>query len=558
MLVHRLLRSLPARSFLVVACAVWLISSRPGLEAGELPRLVVVISVDQLAADYLTRFRHQFHPSGFFAKAMQEGAVFENCHHQHAFTVTGPGHAALLTGTHPNRHGIVGNAWFDREKGESVNCVADSNSAVVGAPSGEGASPVHLLVPTLADELKLATRDAAKVYGIAIKDRSAILMSGHAADGAFWLDGKGQWVSSTHYLQLLPGFLRGLNDSRLVDSFAGRPWTLVDDPAVYTHHAPDDNPWEKPGAGLSSSFPHVLPDHQHEHYYEQLKTSPFGDEWTLSAASQVMEFERLGKDDVPDLLAIGLSSYDYVGHNFGPHSLEIEDMFRRLDQRLGELLAQLDDRVGAGRWTLVLTADHGVAPNPEFAKHQGLSAKRDPLGSASDVQNRLEHLLRRSFPVEPGQPALIQRFESNQIYLRRDHPALAGDELARAQRGLQEWLVAQPSIAAAITRQSLLEGRDQANPLARQLARSFHPARSGDVLFVFVPYQGYIGSTTATHGSPWAYDTHVPLIFLGAGVRAGHFLEPTSPGALAPTLARLLRITPPAACEERALVEALQ
>lgn len=527
-------------------------------EAGEPPRLVVVISVDQLAADYLIRFRGDFRQDGFFAVARDEGAVFENCHHQHAWTVTGPGHAALLTGTYPYVHGIVGNAWLDRGTGASVNCVADPKSAIVGAETGAGVSPANLLVPTLGDELKLATRNAGKVYGLAIKDRSAVLMAGHSADAAFWLGDKGHWVSSTHYLQVLPGFMRGLNESRRVDSFERQAWTLLDDPARYALQAPDDNPWETPSVGLTRSFPHVLPEHQNENYYEQLKSSPFGDEWTIAAAWQIVEFEQLGQDDIPDLLAIGLSSYDYVGHQFGPQSLEIEDMFRRLDQRLGQFIVRLDETVGRGRWTLALTADHGVAPNPEFARQQGLPAARDPLGTVSDLQNRLENLLRQTIPVPQGQPSLILKLESNQVYLRQDHPALAGEPFLQTQRIVRDWFLAQPSVATAVTRESLVQGLSSGNRLSRQLTRAFHPARSGDVLFAFVPYQGYIGSTTATHGSPWAYDTHVPLILVGAGIKAGHFQQPISPAVLAPTLARILNIHAPAACEEQPLGEALQ
>lgn len=520
------------------------------------PRLIVLVSVDQWPAEYLERFGRGRSDTGLLARIQGEGAWYDQCHHRHAYTLTGPGHATLLTGAHPAVHGIIGNSWYDRPTAKSVNCVQDDDARIVGGTWEYNVSPKNLLAPTLGDQLKLSTSGAAKVFGIAVKDRAAVLMAGRLADAAYWLDDKGQWVTSDHYRSDLPGYLRLLNEAHVADHFAGQAWNLLRDASQYHLYRPDDNPFEQPGYGMSKAFPHTLPAASDPNYYEQLTASPFANELLLAGAERLLVEERLGTDDVPDLLAIGVSSPDYVGHNFGPYSLEVEDMFHRTDERLGQFARVLDERVGAGHWTLALTSDHGVAPNPEFAKSQGLDAGRDPLGKLAEVQEKLEGMLSARFPVSEGQPKLIEKFESHQLYLRRSHPALIG-HLDEAESLVANWLREQPAVVAAVTRHELVGGATGAGRLAEQLGAAFHPRRSGDVLFVLAPYYVYSGTTTATHGSPWRYDTHVPLMLVGAGVHRGAQSREVAPGALAATFARLLRLESPAAAAEPPLLEAV-
>lgn len=532
--------------------------TRATSDAAAPPRLVVLIAIDQLPFEYLRRFERGFSERGFFRRAARAGAVFSNAQHRHLITSTGPGHAALLTGAYPRQHGIVGNDWYDPAAGKNVNCVGDPEYPTIGTVGvDEGVSPRTLLVPTLGDELKLSTGGQSRVFGISFKDRAAVLPAGHQANGAFWMHLKsGHWVTSQYYANELPGYLRTINESSVFEAHAGKAWTPLHPRGRYRNQSPDDNPHEKPGNDLTSAFPHVIPAITHEKFGTRVASSPFGNDLIWMAAQEILVHEKLGKDDVPDLLTISFSSNDYVGHAFGPHSLEVEDITYRTDQLLGEVCDFLDQHVGAGAWVIALSSDHGVAPIPSLARALKLPAVADPLGTMKQLGEKLESLLRRTFPVAADQPNLVAMMDENQVYLRRDHPALAGEKFSVAQRILRDWLLEQPSVAIAMTRDALLAGgaMDRQEQMCR---RAFHPRRSGDVLFAYQPYQLYTGGSTS-HGSPWRYDSHVPVIFLGAGVRSGQFTRPVSPAAIAPTLAAILGVNPPAGCQEEPLLEAME
>jgi predicted AlkP superfamily pyrophosphatase or phosphodiesterase len=536
------------------------------------PKLLVVVSVDQFCQDYLIRFQDNFptNPNdSLFRAVLDQGAYFANCHHAHAFTITAPGHAVQLTGTYPGTHGVIENDWFDRTTGKTRYCVSDPTVEVVGVTSTKPMSPRVLLVDTVGDRLKLATGGKSKVFGVAIKDRAAILMTGHRADCAFWME-KNQWVTSTYYRDSLPGYIRNLNDSKAIEQFRGKTWDLLLTRDKYRNNGPDENEFENPPSGWTSTFPHKLakageltPDKFGDH----VLFSPFGNDYTLMAAREVIEHEKLGQDEYPDLLAINFSSNDYVGHAFGPQSLEVEDMTYRTDRQLAEFTAYLDLKVGKGNWTLALTADHGVAPIPEMVAkpqqdgQQALPGKRAPLGDLKAVREKLEGMLRNELEMPEGSAKVIHDLDTNQVYFNYDNKDLTETRLAKGRILIKEWIAKQPYVAAAATREELMGGGNAR--LLQQMRLSFNPTRSGDVLYCLVPYAIPAASASAkpkgtTHGSPWHYDTHVPLLLIGKGIVPGRFDRRISPAFLAPTASRLLGVDSPGGCAEDPLHEALQ
>ncbi|MEO6625714.1 MAG: alkaline phosphatase family protein, partial [Burkholderiaceae bacterium] len=557
------------------------------LSAAERPRLVVVVSVDQLCYEYLVRFRGGFAADGLFLRVEKEGASFVNCHHRHAFTVTAPGHAVQLSGAYPDTNAVIGNSWFDRVSGKTIYCVADPEEDLVGPPppvktteatptpetkpadakekekeeeDPTGISPRNLAVDTVGDVLKLATGGKAKVFGVAFKDRAAVLMTGHRADAAYWFHGKsGRWVTSTYYAKELPGYMRAINEGNSISQYAGQEWKLLLNSAAYQHYYPDDYPEERDPEGLGKAFPHKFALASDPKLSKQVLNSPFGNEVTLYAAGQVLVHEELGQDDVPDILAINLSSNDYVGHSFGPHSLEVQDLTYRTDRQLGEFLRFVEKQLAGKPWVLALTADHGVAPLVQYAKERGLPAARNPLGDLKVLQAKLEAHLRselKARETDKTDKPLVQKLSENQVYLQQDHPALAGESFLLAQRITRDFLLRESAVVAAVTREQLLAGGGEGK-LNAQFRRAFHPRRSGDVLFVMAPYM-VPGTSCTTHGSPWQYDTHVPLLLLGPSIKPGRYERPTSPAALAATLSRLLEIESPSAAVEEPLVEAIK
>lgn len=550
-----------SRPLLLFACVcLCVLASVPLGLAGEIssrPRLIVVVSVDQLPARYLTQWQDRFADDGLFRRLMREGAWYANCHHRHAFTLTGPGHSTMLTGADPARTGIVGNEWFDRATGKTINCVDDADAQAVGAPTGEPSSPRNLLVPTLGDELKLATGGKSKVFGISWKDRSGILMSGHAADAAYWFDEKsGKWVTSTYYRDDMPGYLRNLNEGGLAESFVGKSWELLYPADQYDMLVPDDSPHETNYPIFGRVFPHPLPKKADGLYYKALGLTPFGSDLTLAAASAILEHEKLGQDDATDLLCVGLSANDYVGHSFGPHSLEVQDITFRTDRQLAAFFNLVQEKLGDQPWVFVLSSDHGVAPIPEVAAELKVSAIRNPLGDTRALQGRIEERLRAVLGSPAGGGSYVQKVEPQGIFLQRDLPELAGANFELAQDVVRALLLDTPHVAAAYTRAEL-SNADPGEGISEQFRLAFHPARSPDVLFALAPYC-LGGSNATTHGSPWEYDSHIPLFFLGSGIKPGQHDERVGPVHIGPTLAKLLGVEAPAGSVVPALDSALE
>ena len=552
---RRNVRSLFVLAILLLTCSV-----ATAYEGIDRPALVVVVSVDQWRYEYFERFNQNLASDGIAKRVQENGVWFDNCFHQHAFTFTGPGHSVLMTGSYPTRSGIIDNNWYDRKLGQEVYCVSDEKAELIGTTSPDTkVSPRRLLVDTVGDQLKMASGFRSKVFGVSIKDRAAILMAGRLADGAYWMSKDGKWITSSHYRDSLPGYLRNINEQKVPFRFAGKTWNRLLDAEAYTH-GEEKSEFEIPIEGMTKDFPHVMPNADDENYVSHLACSPFGNEATLDAAREVVIHEKLGADKHPDVLAINLSSTDYVGHAFGPYSLEVEDMTYRTDKALGEFTAFLDKQVGSRGWMLFLTADHGVAPIPERAAKWGLLAKRNPFGEKDDRGNyeeerqHLEGSLRKSLGVTTSSVPLVDAVVSNQVFLNQDHPKLQGANAELARRITRNHLVGDPFVAHAATREQLLQDCS-GNEMLHMLQRSFHARRSGDVLFVLKPY-AFSSGAAATHGSPWHYDRHVPLMILSNSFRmASESLAASqvSPAQIAPTIARVLQIETPGACTETRL-----
>ncbi len=532
------------------------------------PNLVVVVSVDQFAYEYLERFRAGFDPQGIFRRCEREGAWFTNCHHRHGVTTTAPGHSVQLTGAYPETNGIVDNGWLDRATGTEVYCVADSHAKLIGPQAGdEPVSPRNLLTDTLGDRLKIVTAGRSRIFGVSFKDRAAILMAGHAADGVFWMSKAGHWITSDAYRSALPPYLRSANPLGSGARFSGKTWDLLYERGRYQHPPQEDSFGERPPAGMQAGFPHQLPEAGTKTFLRQLEVSPFGNEVTIEAARLLIADEQLGTGAFPDLLTINFASNDYVGHCFGPESLEVEDITYRTDRLLGEFVDFVNEKLEGRPWVFVLTADHGVAPIPERVARRKIPAKRNALGldgrnQVGNAHQMLEAYLRDKLGIADGSPGIVLAVIESQVYLRADHPDLKGGKFAEAQRCTRDWLLSQDEVAAAVTREQMLSG-EATGPLEVALRRSFHPRRSGDVLYCLEPYD-IEGSTPATHGTPWDYDTHVPLLAISFGqaqaksrVPHGRFDRLVSPASIAPTLAALLHVPPPGGCIEQPLRELL-
>lgn len=502
--------------------------------AGPDIRLVLLIAVDQFRYDYLTRFRSEY-TSGL-ERLLTTGAVFTNAYLEHYPTVTAIGHSTMLTGATPSVSGIVGNDWYDRASGGTVTSVSDRTVKPLGAPTGSAASPRRLLVSTVGDELKMSSphapgsAEAPRVIGMSLKDRSAILPSGHAADAAYWWDSKsGNFVSSTYYFDALPTWVTKFNDRRTPDTRAGSSWTLLSAPSTVLHRMP--------GAAGGPLFDAVY-------------GSPFGNELLVAFAEDALTNERLGQRGATDILTVSFSSNDAVGHTYGPDSPEVHDIAVRTDRAIGALLDRVDKTVGLQHVLVALTADHGVAPVPER-----LQERRMPGGRLTnkDVFGPIDQALASRF----GEGKWILSTAGSSPYFDYDliaqhklDPAVVRQMAADAARQA-------PHVARVYTRDQLMRGEAVGDLIGQRVMRGFNQQRSGDLEIILEPY--WIRSSSgATHGTPYNYDAHIPLVLMGAQIAAGSYSDHVALNDLAPTVATLLNVEIPAGSEGRVLSEALR
>ncbi len=516
-------------------------------------RLVVGIVVDQLRADYLERFDDLFGEKGF-KRLKTRGAYFANAHYRHACTYTGPGHAVILTGSTAAITGIIGNKWYDRQSGKSIESITDETTT--GVPEGKGASPRRLLVSTLADELKAATGGRSKAIGISLKNRGAILPVGRAADAAYWFDDKrGQMQTSTYYMKELPAWVAAFNARRIPDQWFGKTWEKLLPETAYARCTVDAAPYEGRFAGGGPAFPHQVGrgDKPTARFYEDFTMTPWSNDFLVEFATAAIENERLGADDIPDVLTISFSANDIVGHAFGPNSHEVLDITVRTDQTLARLLDMIDAKVGLDRTLVFLTADHGVSPVPEYAQQQRLHSRRIPFEQVAVA-------MKRALDARFGAGQWFAGFSAESVYF--DLATIAEKKLERAEveQVAADAALTVEGIADAFTRSQILSGNLPRTPLSERVQMAFHPQRSGDVFLVPEPFC-FFGSeeytTATTHGTPYAYDTHVPVILMGRGIRPGTYWAEASPSDIAPTLAALLGVTPPNGTVGHPLPEAL-
>jgi hypothetical protein len=484
------------------------------------PKLVLAIVVDQFRYDYLTRFRADF--TGGLKRLLEQGAVFTNANYEASPTVTAVGHSTFMTGATPSISGIVSNQWWDRTEGKAVTSVSDDKTRLLGG-NGTGSSPARLLVSTVGDELKISGRGG-KVIGISLKDRSAILPAGHTADGAYWFDGQsGNFVSSTYYFPELPPWVRDFDAGRPADKYAGREW-----------------------------LGHKMPAAAGPQLYSGVDASPFGDELLQALALRALSAENLGSGPKTDLLAVSYSAVDYVGHRDGPDSPEIHDMVKRVDVLIGALIDAAEARVGRGNVLVAFTADHGSTPVPEVNQKRGMPGGRIVW---STYREAVERALTEKF----GAGQWISFSADGVIYFKPDPIPGKKLDMAEIQKVAADTLREQPHIARVYTRTQLAQGSIGHDQVDNRVRNGFNAMRAPDIFTVTEPYYIFNASGT-THGSPYEYDSHVPVIFLGpaARIRAGSYPGAIGVQDVAPTLATLLKIETPSGSMGRVLTEILK
>lgn len=519
------------------------------LKAQEKPKLVVGVVVDQMRQEYLYRFEKKFGPGGF-KRLMADGFVLKNAHYSYIPTYTGPGHASIYTGATPATHGIIGNDWYDRVAKATVNCVGDDQQKAVGNELAKGAvSPWRMLSTTITDELELATQKRSIVIGLSLKDRGAVLPAGHLADGAYWFDSpSGAFISSTFYKPGLPTWLEKFNALKLPDQYLNREWKTLLPIEQYEESGPDDSPYETRFKGKDEKpvFPYKLKELRKPTGFDLIISTPFGSDLITDAAKAAIDGEDLGMDDITDFLSVSYSSPDYIGHSMGPNSVEVEDAYLRLDKNIEDLLGHLDKKIGAGKYIVFLTSDHGVADAPMYLKDNKLSAG---IFNISKVQAGLEEFLKTYF----GEKKLIERIINDQIFLNQEaftgDPKTAGVDLLVATELISQYMLSVNGVASVYTASTMRSADFGEKGIKGNLVRGYNHKRSGDILFVLEPHWiGWTGTIGTTHGSGYSYDTHVPVMFYGWGIKKGSTVDYYTISDIAPTLSVLLGIKFPSGC----------
>jgi len=510
--------------------------------AAEPPRLVLQITVDQLRGDMLPRFSDRFGAGGF-RRLMEQGAWYANAHYGTGNTFTASGHAALVTGADTAEHGMVANSWFDRALSKRISCTYDPE---------HGASPRNLGSTTVGDELVAASGGRSRAFAVAGKDRSAVIPAGRRGTAYWYDDETGRFGNSPWYGPSPPAWVAAWNGAHPAERYRGREWTPLEASRRGFTDAMTTNEHARPTPAIGRTFPHQLPDRADRTLFEALPELPVFDEYTLAFVRELMLREKLGRGPATDYLSVSLSQLDYAGHGFGPNSLEYADSILRLDTALAGFLAFVGEQVGAGRTLIVLSADHGVDEIPEVRSSQRFDAGRF-------YPDKLREQMNRALATRFGVAAdLVAGFVPPGLYL--DHARIAALKLdfAAVEAALATEMRTVPGVAHALTRSDLLAGRVPDTALMRRMQRAFHPERSGDVVIVqkqfwyLYPEAECCG---AMHGSPYSYDTHVPVIFAGAGIAPAAITRTVEPASIAPTIASLLGIEAPSGSSAPVLEE---
>jgi hypothetical protein len=520
----------------------------PNTTGLQRPKLVVGIVVDQMRWDFLYRYYDRYGSSGF-KRLMREGANCENTFIPYAQTVTAAGHTTVYTGSVPAIHGIMGNEWFDKALNREVYCTEDKTVKLVGVERGEPMSPANLWTTTICDELRLATNFQSKVIGIAIKDRGGILPAGHSANAAYWYDGSsGNWISSTYYMNELPSWVSQFNSKKYPDSFYRNDWNTLYPINTYTQSDKDNMPYEGKFAHEAAPvFPHELKSRMGKDY-GIIRVTPYGNSLTLQFSKEALKAEGLGKDGITDFLAVSLSSPDYIGHQFGPNSLEIEDTYLRLDKDLGDFLEFLDKQVGKGQYTVFLTADHGVAHVPGFMREHNI-----PLRTLPGMVTPLNKLLQEKFGITP----VVKHTANYQLYLNDPLIDSTKSDKEKIKSFIIDYLNKQPDVLIAFDNEEIIEA-NLPTEVKEMFLKGYNTKRGGDIQLILKAGLFYGGQTGTTHGSYNPYDAHIPLLWMGWGIKPGRVNREVYMTDIAATLANLLRIQMPSGCIGKTIPEVLR
>ena len=561
------------RFLILVFLCLTLIGMPLVAHAGDQPKLIVQITVDALRGDLPSRYKNMLDKDGF-RYLMDEGIHYDNAHYQHANTETIVGHVSLATGTVPAAHGMVGNVWFDREQGRLVYNIEDADYRLLTtgadvdketeidptqkAAKVDGRSPNNILTSTFSDELAVHFAGKSKIFAVSVKDRGAVSMAGHAGK-AFWFSKQnGEFVTSNYYYEKYPGWVEQWNARKPAQAYAGKSWELLHPANQYLFGDADDREYETDFPGFGRTFPHAYGEADDKYFTTRLTLSPAGDELTLDFASTLLENEQLGQDDIPDYLAISFSSTDYVGHVFGASSLESEDNVAHLDRTLAKLFATIDEKVGLENTLIVLSADHG---QPEVPGHLQERSIDNAFYFDVDALDKTPAIaaLKKRFGV--GEE-LIEAYFQPYLYLNHELIREKKLDLAEVEEAIVGELMKFEGVAYAVSSSALQLGNLPDTRMVRSIRSNFHAKRSGDIYLVFEPnvfINDFDGLTVAaTHGSPWRYDTFVPVMFVGAGLPAATVSRPVTPYDIAPTLAASLGVKPPSGSIGKPLVEVLK
>ncbi len=521
----------------------------------EKPKLIIGIVVDQMRYDYLTRFYDKFESNGF-KRFMNEGTFCRYTFLNYIFTQTGPGHASIFTGTTPSHHGIVSNEWYIPLKKQKVYCVDDAKVNTVGSNSNNGKySPQYLMTTTFGDQLRLHYLNQSKVISISLKDRAAILPGGKNPNAAYWYDDvSGNFITSTYYMETLPVWVEEFNAKKLADLYLSRLWTTVRPINEYTESISDSNKYEKGFGNNQFVLPYdltfVSKKNKNEKDYSILKLTPFGNTLVHDFAIATIINEQLGKDNIPDFLTISFSATDYIGHRFGPRSVEVEDTYLRLDKEIAHLLDFIDSELGKENVLIFLTADHGVSDNPTYLNDMNMS------GGVFKQFYALS-LLRTYLNATYGEGEWVLGYSEQQIFLNRNLIEDAKLSLKDVQEKVASFMIQFNGVANAVTAYSL-QYQNYTDGLLNAMQNSFNPKRSGDVLIALDP--GWIedSSTMFDHNSFYTYDTHVPLLWYGWKIPRSAIVQKVNIIDIVPTLAAFLQIEVPMGCTGVPIQELLE
>ena len=511
------------------------------------PKLVVGIVVDQMRWDYLYRYANRYSDNGF-KRLINDGFTCENTFIPYTPTSTAPGHTCIYTGSVPSIHGIIGNSWYSRELKREVYCAEDSSASSVGSTSEAGEmSPENLWTTTVTDELRLATNFRSKVIGIALKDRGAILPAGHTANAAYWFDNaNGAFITSSYYMKDLPAWAKQFNDKKLPDQYLQQNWNTLYPVSSYTQSTGDEKAYESNFASGGTTFPHMTANIQKDKY-NVLRSTPYGNTLSMEMAKAAIEGERLGLNGNTDFLAVSFSSPDYIGHAFGPNSIEAEDTYLRLDKDLASFLNFLDGKIGKGQYTVFLSADHAAAHVPAFSREN-----RIPGGVMNEkaIETSLNDIIEKSFKIKNG----VESISNYQIYLNR---TITESLAPQVKKAVIEHLLTYPAIAAAIDLQKLSE-TPIIPVLKNMVINGYNQKLSGDIQYIYKP-QYFEGSNKGTTHGLWnPYDSHIPLLFYGWGIKKGKTNRETYMTDISPTVSALLHIQMPNGCVGKVIEEVVQ